>query len=40
MTIFQETSILYINDNAFLEMSFYSFELVSMIHNSLELDFG
>ena len=36
MTIFQETSIPYINANAFLEASFHSFELVSMIHTALE----
>ena len=34
MPIFQETSIPYINANAFLEASFHSFELVSMIHNT------
>ena len=36
MTIFQETSTLYINANAFPKASFQSFELVSMIHNALE----
>ena len=36
MTIFQETSILYINANSFLEASFHSLELVSMIHNASE----
>ena len=40
MTIFQETSIPYINANAFLEASFHSFELVSMIHNASEPEFG
>ena len=38
MTIFQEISIPYINGNAFLEVSFHSFKLVSMIHNALEPD--
>ena len=38
MTIFQEMSIPYINGNAFLEVSFHSFKLVSMIHNALEPD--
>ena len=38
MTIFQETSTLYINANAFPKASFQSFELVSMIHNALELE--
>ena len=33
-TIFQETSIPYINANAFPEASFHSFELVSMIHDA------
>ena len=36
MTISQETSIPYINTNAFPKASFHSFELVSMIHNALE----
>ena len=37
MTIFQETSILYIDaDDAFPKASFHSFELVSMIHNASE----
>ena len=40
MTIFQETSIPYINANAFLEASFHSFKLVSMVHNALELESG
>ena len=40
MTIFQETSIPYIDANVFLEASFHSFELVSMIHNVLNLEFG
>ena len=34
MTVFQETSIPYIDANAFLEASFHSFELISMIHNA------
>ena len=34
MTIFQETSIPYIDVNAFPEASFCSFKLVSMIHNA------
>ena len=40
ITIFQETSIPYIDANVFLEASFHSFELVSMIHNVLNLEFG
>lgn len=40
MTIFQGMSIPYIYGNAFLEVSFHSFELVSMIHNALEPDFS
>ena len=36
MTIFHETSILYIDANAFPEASFHSFKLVSMIHNATE----
>ena len=40
MTIFQKTSIPYIDANAFLEVSFHSFELVSMIHNALEPESG
>ena len=40
MTLFQETSIPYINANAFLEASFHSFKLVSMVHNALELESG
>ena len=36
MTIFQETSIPYIDANVFPEASFHNFELVSMIHNALE----
>jgi len=36
MTIFQGTSIPYINVNAFPEASFHSFELVSKIHNALK----
>ena len=40
MTIFQETSIPYIDANAFLEASFHSLELVSMIHNASKLKFG
>ena len=35
ITIFQETSIPYIDANAFPEASFHSFEPVSMIHNAL-----
>ena len=40
MIIFQETSITYIDANAFPEVSFHSFELVSMIHNASEPEFG
>ena len=40
MTIFQKTSIPYIDANAFLEASFHSFKLVFMIHNALEPKFG
>ena len=40
MTIFQETSIPYIDANAFPEASFHSFKLVSMIHNALEPKYG
>ena len=40
ITIFQETSIPYIDANAFLKASFHNFELVSMIHNVLEPKFG
>ena len=40
MTIFQETSIPYIDANVFLEASFHSFELVSMIHNASRLELG
>ena len=36
MTIFQETSIPYIDANAFQEASLHSFELVSLIHNASE----
>ena len=36
MTIFQETSIPYIDAIAFPEASFHSFKIVSMIHNALE----
>ena len=36
MTIFQETSIPYIDAFAFPEASFHSFKIVSMIHNALE----
>ena len=36
MTIFQETSIPYIDANAFPKESFHSFKLVSMIHNASE----
>ena len=38
MTIFQETSIPYIDANAVPKESFHSFKLVSMIHNALEPD--
>ena len=38
MTIFQETSIPYIDANAFPEVSFHNFKLVSMINNALELE--
>ena len=40
MTIFQETSIPYIDANVFLEASFHSFELVSMIYNASGLELG
>jgi len=40
ITIFQETSIPYIDANAFPKASFHSIELVSMIHNALELESG
>ena len=40
MAIFQETSIPYIDANAFPKASFHSFELVSMIHNALEPESG
>ena len=40
MTIFQETSIPYINANAFPEVSFHSFEKVSMIHNASQPESG
>ena len=40
MTIFHETSIPYINANAALEASFHSINLVSMIHNASEPEFG
>ena len=40
MTIFQETSIPYIDANAFPQASFHSFELVSMIHNALKPELG
>ena len=40
MIIFQETSITYIDANAFPEVSFHSFKLVSMIHNASEPEFG
>ena len=36
MTIFHEKSIPYIDGNAFSEVSFHSFELVSRIHNASE----
>ena len=36
MTIFQETSIPYIDANVFPEASFHNFELVSMIQIALE----
>ena len=38
LTIFKETSIPYIGANAFLEASFHSFELVSMISRASELE--
>lgn len=40
MTIYQELSIPYIDANAFMEASFYSFELVSMIHNASKANLG
>ena len=40
MTVFQEISIPYINVNAFPKVSFHSFELVSMIHNTSEPESG
>ena len=36
MIIVQKTSILYIDAKAFLEASFHSFKLISMIHNASE----
>ena len=39
-TTFQETSIAYINANAFLKASFHRFKLVSMIHNASEPESG
>ena len=36
MTIFHETSVLYIDASAFSEVSFHSFKLVSKIHNASE----
>ena len=38
MTIFHEESIPYIDANAFSEVSFHSFKLVSRIHNASELE--
>ena len=38
LTIFKETSIPYIGANAFLEETFHSFELVSMISRATELE--
>ena len=40
MTIFQETSIPYIDANVFPEASFHSFKLVSMIQNASKLESG
>ena len=40
ITIFQKTSIPYIDANAFLEASFHSIKLFSMIHNALEPESG
>ena len=37
LTIFNESSIPYIGANAFLEATFHSFELVSMISKASEL---
>ena len=38
LTFFKETSVPYIGANAFLEATFHSFELVSMICRALELE--
>ena len=38
LTFFKETSVPYIGANAFLEATFHSFELVSMISRVLELE--
>jgi len=38
MTFFKETSVSYIGSNAFLEETFHSFELVSMISRAPELE--
>ena len=40
ITIFQKTSIPYIDAYAFLEASFHSIKLFSMIHNALEPESG
>ncbi|KAK9997812.1 hypothetical protein SO802_017415 [Lithocarpus litseifolius] len=40
MIVVRETSIPYIDANAILEVSFHSFQLVSMIHNASEHEFG
>ena len=38
LTFFKETSVPYIGANAFLEVTFHSFKLVSMISRALELE--
>jgi len=38
LTFFKETSVPYIGANAFLEVTFHSFELVSMISRAPELE--
>ena len=38
LTIFKETSVSYIGANAFLEATFHSFKLVSMISRASELE--
>ena len=40
LSIFKEASIPYIGANAFLEVTFHSFEAVSMISRAPELEFA